>query len=102
MPHMLAIMQVLGATFLAAPGDPAFDVVLGNAGQGQGAGGNVLRDRRTGADVGAVSHGDGRDELAVAADEGVFPDCGPMLLLAVVVTGTITCNYDGEKKHRTT
>src|SRR5580765_7256881 len=54
----------------AAAGGPARDGLLRSPGQGESVGGDVLRDRGARSDVGAVSDGDGRHELAVAADEG--------------------------------
>src|ERR1700693_2614563 len=72
--------------FPAANG-PARDVLLGDAGQGEGVRGNVFRDGRAGADIGAVSHGHGRHELTVAADEGAATDRRAVLLFPVVVAG---------------
>src|SRR4051795_11010878 len=67
--------------------DPAFDVALLAGADRERAGRHVLADRRAGADVGVLPHGDRRDELRVAADERAVLDRRGLLADTVVVAG---------------
>ncbi len=68
-------------------GGPAFFGDLAAASNGEGVGGDIFCDAGTGADVGAVADGDGRDERGVTADEDALADAGDVLVDAVVVAG---------------
>jgi len=66
---------------------PVFFILLPRAGDGQRHGRDVVGDGGTGSDVRALAHRDRRDEVRVAADEGVVLDNGAELLRPVVVDG---------------
>src|SRR5213078_199122 len=65
--------------------DPAFDVALLAGADREGARRHVLADSRAGSDVGTRVHGDGRNQLGIAADEGAVLDHRRMLVRSVVV-----------------
>ena len=60
--------------------DPAVDVALLSRADREGARGNILADRRAGADVRIASDGDRRNELRVTADERAVLDRRDLLL----------------------
>ena len=64
---------------------PAFDLLLPCTRHGECAGGNVACDRRARSNIRSLAHRNGRDEVRVAADEGIVLDDCAELLLAVVV-----------------
>src|SRR5690606_27502131 len=70
---------------LAPAGRPPFLVDLARPGDGQGVGGDVLGDGRTGGDVRAAADPHGGDQVGIAADEGAVLDHGGVLAVAVVV-----------------
>src|SRR5574340_1137631 len=80
-PH---ISYLLCLIFLL-PLDPALFVHLPPAGDGERSGRDILDDRRSRANIGALSDANRRDELRIAANEGAVLDHRLVLLLAVVV-----------------
>ena len=76
--NVLACSYVWRRAFFAL--DPSLDVRLPAARNAQRAGRDVLRNRRAGADVGALADADRRNQLRVAADEGAVLDDRLVLL----------------------
>src|SRR3990170_1621453 len=66
---------------------PPLDHLLLRPGEGEGEGGDILRDRGPRADQGPLPDRHRGDELGVAADEDPVPDHGPVLGEPVVVAG---------------
>ena len=64
---------------------PVLFVCLACAGDRQRHRRNIVRDGRARGGVCAVAHGDRRDQIRVAADEGVVADGGAVLFCTVVV-----------------
>ena len=64
---------------------PILLILLPGAGDGEGHGGDVVRDGGAGGNIRAVADRDRRDEVCVAADEGVVADGGTVLFRAVIV-----------------
>src|SRR5437899_5986986 len=69
-----------------APG-PTFFHSLASAAEGEGVGGNVIRDARTGSNVRSFADAHRRYQSGIAADEISVFDDGDVLLLSVVVAG---------------
>src|SRR5438046_22583 len=83
-PHPVPQSPTSPSPLLSAAGDPTRDNLLRSPAQRQSIGGDILRDGRARADIGALAHGHGSHELAVAADEGAAPDRGPVFFFSVV------------------
>ena len=66
-------------------GGPVLLVLLPGPGDGEGHGRDVVGDGGACGDVRTVPDRDGRDEVRVAADEGVIPDGGAVFFRAVIV-----------------
>src|SRR5512142_617518 len=83
--HISYLLFLISHLFCFLPLDPALFVHLPAARDGQRSGGDILDDRRSGADVRALADAHRRDQLRVAADERAVLDDGLMLLLAIVI-----------------
>src|SRR5450756_1119801 len=79
--------------FRPLAGYPPLDILLLGAAQGQRVGGDVLRDRRPGADQGPLAHRDRRDQHRVAPDEDPVSEHRGVLVDPVVVAGDRPVSY---------
>jgi len=83
----VGVLGSLGLLFAGKGRGPALADLLGLRVDHQGAGGDVAEHGGAGAHVGAVAHGDGRDELGVRAHEDASAERRVKLVLPVVVAG---------------
>src|SRR5207342_2588918 len=79
--------SALGTDMSLLLGRPAVLVHLPSSRDAERAGRNVLGDRRSRRDVGALANRHGGDKRRVASDERAVLDDGRVLLRPVVVTG---------------
>src|SRR5262245_47152619 len=84
-PHISDLSAFLGCPLLALR--PAFDIGLTPPCDAERPWRHILGDRRSRSDVGALSDTNGRNQLAVAADECAVLDVRLVFLFAVVIAG---------------
>src|SRR5579875_1342257 len=77
----------LTAQIFTAGGGPAGFVDLTTAGNRQRVGRNFIGDRRACSDIGAVSHGDRRNERRIAAYKNALAKFRSIFLSAIVIAG---------------